>query len=138
MAQSQKPTYQGYAEIAKLLAGEAASALTKIVGLEGTCTAAAEASTFADPANDATHIADSGLSIVAAHTVATVTTDQTDDTVQVDHVFTASGTKTVTGFHVCNDDGDVTFMECCFNAGIAMESSDTLTIQAKLQFKLGS
>jgi len=138
MAQSEKPTTQGYAEVCKLVCGEAASKASKIVCLENTCTTAAEASTFVDPADDATHIADSGLSIVGAHTVASETTDATDDTVQVDHVFTATGTKTVTGFHICNDDGDVTFMECCFNAGVAMESTDTLTIEAKMQFKLGS
>jgi len=32
----------------------------------------------------------------------------------------------------------VVFMECCFAAALAMETSDTLTIEAKMQFKLGS
>jgi len=27
------------------------------------------------------------------------------------------------------------YAECCFNAGIAMESSDTLDVQMKIQFK---
>lgn len=138
MAQSQKPTTQGYGEIGKYMAGEAASCVKSIVCLEGTCTTAAESSTFADPADSATHITDSGLSIVDADTVASSQTTVANDTVEVDHVFTATGSKTVTGFHVCNDDDDITFMECCFNAGLAMETSDTLTIEAKMQFKLGS
>jgi len=58
--------------------------------------------------------------------------------VQVDHVFTASGSQSVTGFAIENDDDDVVFMECCFAAALAMETSDTLTIEAKMQFKLGS
>ena len=135
MAQSQSPTKEGYAEMSKLLCGEGATCVKSVVCLEGTCTAASEDSTFADPANDATHIAGDGLSIADADSVVSTTTTNTDDTIEVDHVFTASGTKTVTGFHVCNDDDDVTFMECCFNAGVALESSDTLTIEGKMQIK---
>lgn len=138
MAQSQTATYQGFAEIIKLLAGEAASACTKIVGLENTCTTAAAGSTFANPADDATHIPDNGLALQAADTVASETTSQTDDTLQVDHVFTATGDQSVTGFHICNNDGDVSFMECCFNAAVNLETGDTLTVQAKMQLEVGS
>ena len=135
MAQSQSPTKEGYAEMSKLLCGEAASAVKSVVCLEGTCTTASENSTFADPADTATHLVGSGLSIANADSVASTTTTNTDDTIEVDHVFTASGTETVTGFHICNDDDDATFMECCFNAGVALESSDTLTIEGKMQIK---
>jgi len=133
MAQSQTTTNEGYGELGKLVSGEAASAVTSVVCYESTCTAAAETSTYASPA--ATKITDSGLSIADADTVSSVQTTTADDTVQLDHQFTASGTKTVTGFGICNDEDDVLYGECCFNAGIAMESSDTLDVQMKIQFK---
>jgi hypothetical protein len=135
MAQSQTILNQGITEFAILMSDTtpAATALTKIVALNMAtpCTAAA-ASTFADPADTATHHTDSGLQIVAAATVAQSTTNTTGDTIEVDHVFTASATKNVAGFHLCNDDGDVSFMECCFNAVLAVENTDTITIEAKI------
>ena len=136
MAQTQKPTNLGYGELGRFVAGEAATCVKSIVGLTGACTAA-EASTFANPGG-ATKLAANGFSLVNADTVASVQTTVTDDTVQVDHVFTASGAQSVTGFAIENDDDDVVFMECCFAAALAMEISDTLTIEAKMQFKLGS
>ena len=136
MAQTQKPTNLGYGELGRFVAGEAATCVKSIVGLTGACTAA-EASTFASPGG-ATKLAANGFSLVNADTVASVQTTVTDDTVQVDHVFTASGAQSVTGFAIENDDDDVVFMECCFAAALALETSDTLTIEAKMQFKLGS
>ncbi len=138
MAQSQKPTHQGYAEIAKLLAGEASTKLAKICCYEGACSAAAEASTYASPA--ATKSVKSGFSMASADTVVTSTTTVTDDTCETDHVFTAGETGTMTGFGVFNNEAtpDVLFAECCFNAGVSMESSDTLTVEMKLQLKLGA
>jgi len=29
-------------------------------------------------------------------------------------------------------------MECCFDSALAMETNDTLTCEAKMQFKLGA
>ena len=136
MAQTQKPTNLGYGEIGRFMAGEAATCVKSIVGLTGACTAA-EASTFANPGG-ATKLAANGFVLVNADTVASVQTTVADDTIQVDHVFTASGDQSVTGFAIENDDDDVVFMECCFAAALAMETSDTLTIEAKMQFKLGS
>lgn len=133
MAQSQTTTNQGYGELGKLVAGEAASAVQSVVCYEDACAAASEASTYASPA--ATKITDSGLDIADADTVVSAQTTVAADTIQLDHQFTASGTKTVTGFGVCNDEDDVLYAECCFNAGIAMESSDTLDVQMKIQFK---
>jgi len=66
MAQTQTVLNQGLTEAVILLSDTtpAATALTKIVALNMAtpCTAAA-ASTFADPADTATHHTDSGLSI---------------------------------------------------------------------------
>jgi len=142
MAQSQSPTALGYAEIATLVSAvttamaAGASGMQSIVGLTGACTAA-EASTFANPGG-ATKLAANGFTLVDADTVVTSTTTVTNDTVELDHVFTASGTQSVSGFAVENDDDDVVLAECCFNAALAMETSDTLTVELKLQFKLGS
>ena len=136
MAQTQKPTQLGYAEIAKLVAEEAATGVQSVVGLTGACTAA-EASTFANPGG-ATKLAANGFTLVDADTVATVTTTVTDDTTQLDHEFTATGTQSVSGFAIENNDDDVVIAECCFNAAIAMENNDTLTVQMKVQFKLGA
>ena len=138
MAQSQKPTHQGYAETAKMVAGEAATKCAKVVCYEGTCTAAAEASTYASPA--AAKSIKSGFSVASAATVVTMQTTVANDTVQLDHVFTAGEAATITGFGVCNNETtpDVLYAECCFNAGVAMETSDTLTVQMKMQYKLGA
>ena len=53
------------------------------------------------------------------------------DTITFDHVFTATLTRNVAGIHVCNNDDDVSFIECCFNAVLAMENTDTLTIDGQ-------
>ena len=52
--------------------------------------------------------------------------------VDFDHVFTATATKNVAGIHVCNNDDDVAFIECCFASVIAMENTDTLTIDGNV------
>ena len=136
MAQSQKPTNLGYGELGRLVAGEAATEVKSIVGLTGACTAA-EASTFANPGG-ATKLAANGFTLVDADTVASSQTTVTDDTTELDHVFTASGSQSVSGFAILNNDDDVVFMEVCFNAALSMENSDTLTCEGKMQFKLGS
>ena len=136
MAQSQKPTNLGYGEIGKLVAEEAATGMQSIVGLTGACTAA-EASTFANPGG-ATKLAANGFTLVDADTVVSSQTTVAADTCELDHVFTASASQSVTGFAVENNDDDVVLAECCFNAALAMENSDTLTCEMKLQFKLGA
>ena len=84
MAQSQKPTALGYAEIAKLVKGvttamaAGASGMKSIVGLTGACTAA-EASTFANPGG-ATKLAANGFTLADADSVVNSTTTVTDDT----------------------------------------------------------
>lgn len=136
MAQSQKPTNLGYGELGKLHAGEAASAVKSIVGLTGACTAA-EASTFLNPGG-ATKLAANGFTLVDADTVKSSKTTVDNDTVELDHVFTWSGAQSVSGFAVENDDDDVVYAECCFNAALEGETSDTLTCEMKQQHKLGA
>lgn len=130
MAQTQTWLDEGIGEFMKLLKGDAASAMTKIVCMEDSsaCTALAT-HTNASPADS--HHTDSGLEEAAIDTVALATTNTTDDTIEFDHVFTASATKNVTGIQTINDDSDVAFIECCFNAVVAVESGDTITIDGE-------
>jgi hypothetical protein len=136
MSQTEKPTKLGYGELGRLVAGEAATGVKSIVGLTGACTAS-EDSTFANPGG-ATKLAANGFSLADADSVVSSTTSVTDDTVELDHVFTCSGSQSVSGFAVLNDDDDVVYMECCFDSALPMESGETLTCEAKMQFKLGA
>ena len=132
MSQSQTWTDTGIAELILLLREEATTGMESIVALNmATPCTAAVASTYADPADTATHHTDSGLAIQAIDTVAGDTVNTAGDTILFDHVFTATATKNVAGIHVCNNDDDVAFIECCFNAVLAMESTDTCTIDGQ-------
>ena len=127
MAQTEKCTTQGITELAKLWAGGTATGIKSIVCLNmATPCTAVVGSTFADPADTATHHTagtDTGLKLVDITTVTAIAAG-----VDYDHVFTAAATSYVAGVHICNDDDTDTFIECCFNAVIAMEATDTLTI----------
>ena len=132
MAQTQTVTDTGIAELILLWREEVATGMESIVALNmATPCTAVVGSTFSDPADTATHHTDSGLLIAAIDTVGGDTTNTAGDTITFDHVFTASATKNVAGIHVCNNDDDVAFIECCFNAVLAMENSDTLTIDGE-------
>jgi len=131
MAQTQTVVDQGITEWVVLMSDTTplASAANKIVCLNmATPCTAVVGSTFADPADTATHHTTGGLAIVAVDTMGQGTTNTTGDTITFDHVFTATATLNAAGIHLCNDDGDVTFVECCFNAVLAVENADTITI----------
>ena len=132
MAQTQVVTNTGIAELILGWREELHSGMESIVCLEKatTCTAAV-ASTFAAPADISPHHVDSGLAIQAIDTVGGATVNTAGDTITFDHVFTATATKNVNGIHVCNNDDDVTFIECCFNGVLPMENTDTLTIDGQ-------
>ena len=132
MPQSQTWLDSGIAELILLLREELSTGMESIVALEKatTCTAV-PGSTFAAPADTSPHHTTSGLAIQAIDTVAGATINTAGDTIHFDHVFTAPATKNVNGIHVCNNDDDVTFIECCFNAVLAMENTDTLTIDGQ-------
>jgi hypothetical protein len=132
MAQSQTVTDTGIAELVKLWSGAAASKMNKIAGLNmATPCAAVVGSTYAAPADTATLHTDGGLAVQTITTVATTNVNTTGDTITFDHVLTATGAKNLAGIHVANDDGDVTYIECCFNAVLAMENTDTCTIDGQ-------
>lgn len=135
MVQTQSPTKEGYAEIAKLVAGEAANELERIVCIKTSCTAD-EDQTYAG----ITKCTESGVLQVDADTVITSQTTVANDTVEVDHEFTAGESVTVKGFGVLNhlEPADVLFALCCFAADIPLENTDTLTVEMKMQIKLGA
>ena len=130
MAQTQEFLDEGIQELILLATGGTASAITNIVGMtdSAACTAS-KSNTNASPAD--TLIAGDGLASQAIDTVGQDTSNTTGDTAIFDHVFTASGSVNVSGIHVENSEADVSFVECCFNAVLAMESSDTLTIDGE-------
>lgn len=133
MAQTQTVTDTGIAELILLWREELATGMESIVALNmATPCTAAVASTFADPADTATHHTDGGLLLAAIDTVGGATTNTAGDTITFDHVFTATLSRNVAGIHVCNNDDDVAFVECCFNAVIPMENTDTLTIDGEV------
>jgi len=132
MAQTQVVTDQGIGELILLWREEPASGMESIVCLDNaTVVTAAVGSTFASPGSTSAHHTDSGLLLAAIDTVAGDTTNTAGDTILFDHIFTATATKNVAGIHVCNNDDDVAFIECGFNAVLAMESGDTLTIDGQ-------
>ncbi len=132
MAQTQTWTDTGIAEFILLLREELSSGMESIVALEmATPCTAVVGSTFGNPADTAIHHTDSGLLLAAIDTVAGDTVNTAGDTILFDHIFTATATKNVAGIHVCNNDDDVAFIECCFNAVLAMENTDTLTIDGQ-------
>lgn len=133
MAQSQVVTDTGIAELVKLWHGTTASKLTSICCMTDSSTCAAtNTDSYSTPADPLA--TDSGLSIVdmTAASVVLATSNTAGDSIDFDHVFTASGTKNVSGIVVCNDDDDVAYVSCCFNAVIAMENTDTLTIDGRV------
>ena len=132
MAQSQTWLDTGIAELILLLREELSTGMESIVALEkATVCTAVVASTFASPADTSPHHTTSGLAIQAIDTVGGIQVNTSGDTITFDHVFTATATKNVNGIHVCNNDDDVSFIECCFNAVLAVENTDTITIDGQ-------
>ena len=132
MAQTQTWTDEGIAEAMKLIQGEAATKLAKIAGMtDSTACAAAVGNTYAAPAD--TMCTQYGLETAAITTVALATASTTGDSIDFDHVFTASDTINVSGIMVMNNEAtpDVLYISCCFNAVLAMENNDTLTIDGR-------
>ncbi len=135
--QTQQPTEEGFGEIGKLVAGEetVANAAMKSVFclITAKCTATDTTNTYADNIKNVS--LDTGLDLADATTVKTVQTDHANDTVEIDHVFTAAAGDTISGFCWCNDADDILYGICCFAAEVTLAKTDTLTVQAKNQFK---
>ena len=133
MGQTESSTVEGYNELGKLASGEAATAMKSVVCIKTACTA-----NDAQTAAGITKSEDTGLDLVDADSVKSVKTTGDNDTVQIDHKFTAATGDTIKGFGWLNDSDDVLYGICCFAADVVLAASDTLTVQAKSQFKVGS
>ena len=134
MAQTQTVTDTGIAELMMLWHGTAAGALKSIACMtdDSDVCAATYTDSHTTPADPL--CTDSGLSIVdmTGASVVLATSNTAGDSIDFDHLFTASGTKSVSGIVVKNEQDDVVYVSCCFNALLAMESSDTLTIDGRV------
>jgi hypothetical protein len=131
MAQTQVVTNEGITELVKLWHGTEATKLMSIVGLtDSTACTAAVTSTYDSPADS--KCTEAGLTIANITTIAIAQSNTAGDSIDFDHVFTATASKNVSGILACNDDDDVAYVECCFNAVLAMESDDTLTIDGRV------
>ena|SRR3990167_2856765 len=122
------PCTAGFVELAKLGAGEAATAWTHI-GL-GTGTGQGASSTTL-----AVETSASGMARAAA-TVTTETTTVTDDTIQFTKTFTATGTITITEAGAFNaaSVGDM-LMVGDLSPSAPMVNGDTLAMTLKCQIK---
>ena len=132
MAQTEFVLDQGIGELILLWSGAAATKMSKIVGLDkATVVTAAVGSTFAAPGSSSAHHTEHGLELAAIDTVAQAQVNTAGDTITFDHVLTATGTENLAGIQTCNEDGDASFIECGFNAVLAMEATDTCTIDGQ-------
>ena len=137
MAQSQEMTATGLQELAILLAttgSTAASPIARIVCMETTGTTGCTASSTSTYASPIFSFSTTGYGLDEA-AIASVGTTGGNGVITYDHVFTCTstgGAKTVSGIHVVNNDGDVSFIECCFASVVSMENTDTLTIDGSL------
>lgn len=135
MAQDQDPTVLLYAACAKAIKGDSYSKFVAICLEKGDMSGFTEASTA--PATEAT---ESGLSR-AAGTLSLETTTKTDDTVVINHEFTAGAGATITGMWsmIATATATVDGLEWCkFADSHAMASGDKVDCTLKSQFKLGS
>ena len=125
------PMNVGFGEMAKHATGTGSpAAFTRIALGEGSTTVTA-GNTVVE-----TELTDSGLARTVADTISTVTTSETDDTLNLSHVFTATATKTVRVAGVLNQasTGDL-LMAGNLIPEAPMVNGDTLTLTLKCQFR---
>ncbi len=126
------PCNAGFTEMAKHATGTGTPVAFTYIELGTGTGQGASSTTLTAP------ITDSGLAKTVADTVSTVTTTVTDDTLNLSHVFTATGTKTVAEAGVYNAAGSSTgdqLMVGDLSPSAAMVNGDTLTITMKCKFQ---
>ena len=124
------PTSAGFAEMAKHCTGTGTpAAFTRIAIGIGT----APGSTATALASEVT---DTGLGRIAAETISTIQTTLADDTANWVHVFTSTGSKTITEAAIFNaaSGGDMLIVGAV-SPSAPMVNGDTLTLTMKCQFK---
>lgn len=120
-------TNVGKAQLA-LLAGDATAVPFTFIALGTSTTAVAATDTTLTA-----EISDSGLQR-AAGTVSRITTTTTNDTFQVQRVFTATGTKTVEEIGVFNAASSGTMLSHALTGSRSLIVDDTLTATYQLRF----
>jgi hypothetical protein len=124
------PTSAGFAEMAKHCTGTGSPvAFTKIAIGEGSA-----------PGSTATalvdEVTDTGLGRVTAGTISTVQTTLANDTASWVHVFTSTGSKTITEAAIFNAaSGNDMLIVGAVSPSAPMVNGDTLTLTMKCQFK---
>lgn len=122
-------TYEGYGELGKIMSGEAASCIKKVCCLKSNCT-----EDESQTSSGVTRCTESGLTICNADSIKSVRVTCDNDSVQLDHEFTAAEDAAVSGFGTWNDDGDVLYSLCCFGTAINLSSGDILVVRSKVRF----
>ena len=137
MAQSQKGTTQGMGECGKFFAGEASTAPTIIACVTGTnttlstgCSSAASSMVYANEIFSSAN----GASMQTATAKLSTQTDNANDTLRLDKLFTATGAVMVLGFAAINTDKDVMYAICCYASAVTLASSDTLLNSMSIEF----
>jgi|13_taG_2_1085334.scaffolds.fasta_scaffold283827_2 hypothetical protein len=124
------PTNGGFAEMAKHATGTGSPvAFTKIAVGIGSGQGASDTTLDSE-------VTDTGLARATAGTISTVQTTVADDTGSWVHVFTATGSKTITeaGIFNASSGGDMLIVGAV-SPEAAMVNGDTLTLTMKCQFK---
>lgn len=116
MAQTQAIPTEGLTEMAKLLAGDAATEIQSMCCLKTTCTADKDQTSAG-----VTKATESGMTLVDCDSVAGAA-----GVITAYHTFTAGESATIKGFGAWNNDDDALMGICCFNADVVLEKDDTL------------
>ena len=124
------PTSAGFAEMAKHCTGTGSPAAFTYIAV-GIGTAPGSTATAL-----ASEVTDTGLGRITAGTVSTIQTTLADDTANWVHVFTSTGSKTITEAAIFNaaSGGDMLIVGAV-SPSAPMVNGDTLTLTMKCQFK---
>lgn len=132
MAQEQVVNNEGIGEVVLWLTGGSSSTPESISCIKTACSAAT-----ASGYSNYTQSAASGLTLATIATISASSDSFSNDTVHVEHPFTAGATETVKGHMIANDDDDALYSVCCYAGDISVESGDTITVTHKIRGKNG-
>lgn len=130
MAQTQSMTQEGIVELVSLMTGEqtlANAAVKSMCLLKTSCTADDDQTSAG-----VTKATESGCTLADCDAVSSEKTTFDNDTIQAYHTFTAGASATIKGAGLWNDADDALIAIVCFNADVALESSDTLKVTFKI------
>jgi hypothetical protein len=132
MAQEQTVNNQGIGEIVLWLTGGTSTTPESISAIKTACSAAT-----ASGYSDYTQCTEAGLTLATIGTISASSDSFSNDTVHIEHPFTAGTDATVKGHMIANDDDDALYSVCCYAGDITVESGDTITVTHKIRLKNG-